>query len=140
MKTLKFIALFMALLPLTSRAQQADKPCLCIEKTDGEIISVAVSDNYPNLSYTTIGGANHLSIEFEEGVSTNVPCSEIKQIFTKMCEVTGIETVSSSAAEETKATVYTVSGVQVNQHPSYSLPKGVYVVKKGNKTIKTVNP
>jgi hypothetical protein len=139
MKKLKFVALFLALLPLSSRAQQDNQPYLYIEKTNGEIIPEVISGNYPILSYEQVNNVNYLSIELRPGVSIMEPCSEIKKIFTGMGKPTGIETVNTTA-EETNDAVYNLRGVRVGQNTSSTLPKGVYVVKKGSKTIKTVNP
>ena len=134
----------LAWLPVAVSAQQTKKPFLCIEKVDGSVEKVPITDNYPTL-YTSSDvddstGEMFCLLMIVIGPNTwvdniKIPYSKVKRLYTKFEIFDDIAGVEKETDETT--TVYSVSGLQVGHAERLSeMPKGVYLIKKGTITQK----
>ncbi len=128
-------ALFLGL-PLSARGQKTEQAFLYVEKIDGEIVKVPVTDDSPNFAWNQDEDSNMLLIIQPKGSQDiALRASQIKQMYTKIELVDAIQAVVDPAANG----VYTLSGLYLGKHRSADvLPKGVYMIKQGTKTTKFV--
>lgn len=138
--------LMLMVLPVSVWAQDDSQALVYIEKIDGTVVKVPITPGYPLMQ--------HL-YDYDQGVrvsvltvtyfdqyerSMNIKQSEIMRLYTGF-ESTGI--VSRKAeADHLSEKVYSLNGRYVG-NDSKSLegqPKGVYIVKKGEKYQKVVRP
>ena len=133
-----WLLLLLAILPLCSMAQAEKKPYLCIEKTDGNVIKVPITETAPVLYYANSTDSHGQKVRclllVNEGyVYTYIPCREIKQLTTTFEEESGVEAITAEALSD----VYTTSGIRVGSSDNLKdMPKGVYMLKKGSRTTK----
>lgn len=138
------LLLMLLVLPLSVWAQEDQQAMVYIEKVDGSVVKVPITPGYPVLDHAydrkggtvtpilVVGGDKVELYRFKQ--------SEIKRIYTGF-ETTGI--VSRKAeADHFSEKVYTLSGRYVGNDSKRleGQPKGVYIVKRGEKYIKIVRP
>jgi len=120
------LLLMLLVLPLSVWAQEDQQAMVYIEKVDGSVVKVPITPGYPVLDHA-----------YDRKGGTVTP---IKRIYTGF-ETTGI--VSRKAeADHFSEKVYTLSGRYVGNDSKRleGQPKGVYIVKRGEKYIKIVRP
>lgn len=136
--------LLLALLPVGAWAQDDLQALVYIEKTDGSIVKVPITPGYPILHhlYDLEGDViiPVLVVETDKGEIHRIRQSEVKRLYSGF-ESTGI--VSRKAeADHLSEKVYSLSGRYVgnDRNSLEGQPKGVYIVKKGDKYQKVVKP
>jgi hypothetical protein len=109
---------------------QSDQFEMVIEKTDGTELAFLITNDFPVLQYQYGGenGINTLDIQHPNGLST-IPCPEIKRLYTREVDNTGIKGVTYALEEQ----MYDISGRQLNLKREL-LSKGIYI-KNGKKYI-----
>lgn len=141
------VMLLCAVLPSSLRAEEVNAPFLCIEKTNGEVVKVPITDEYPTIRYTfTIQDSetkqqvvHYLRILLAEDEDIWIPRDEIKCLYSSFEDVDAMENMYADAKEQ-YADIYTVSGLYMGkQNQVKRMPRGVYLMKKGSRTIKIVN-
>ena len=117
---------------------------LYIEKTDGTVVKVPITPGYPLLQHMFVWEGEDripaLSVTCSEAESFTIRQSEVKRIYTGF-ETTGI-VLRKAETDHLIEKVYSLDGRFVG-NDSKSLkgqPKGVYIVKKGEKYIIIVRP
>lgn len=135
-----YVPMLLAMLPLGALAQTGEKPFVCIEKTNGDVVKVLITETSPNLLYDIVDRegkkVSNLRVMTADGKEIVIPCAEVKTISTQFESATAVSTVSKSETDVTTG-VYSLGGVRVGSSESIkNMPKGVYVEKKGSKTVK----
>ena len=145
LKWLKLLLLLLAALPARGAAQKVNLPFLCVEKTNGEVVKVQITDSSPTLLYgtgydeATDKTALCLLIRENEGPDIPILFKDVKRMYSRFEEVDAVPYLKADGIAQT-ADVYNVGGVRVGTVGQLSqLPHGVYLVKKGSQTIKIVN-
>jgi hypothetical protein len=133
----------MAFLPECGMAQMVEKPFLCIEKTNGEVVKLPITETSPYLWYERSANDDGQMVRwlwaYSFGEFVSIPCVEVKKMTTMFESVDAVEGVKRDEGNSPSG-VYNVSGIRIGcTVDKKSLPKGVYVEKKGNKTIKYLN-
>ena len=113
-------------------------PYLLFRKTDGTVLSVAAS----GVEMTVAGG----NLVVNDGCSTQqISLSDLKSMCFSTGDATEIRDATSSDGCEASGmvSVYTMAGVHVGDYDSLDAftsgaASGVYVVKSGSRTYKTV--
>ena len=139
--------LLCVLLPMAVGAQ-TKIPYLFIEKTDGSVVKVSFGETYPVIYSSTrddestgrtIGIFSIITGEDRYSDYIEIPCSEVKRFYTEFEISEGIAGVETKTEES--ATIYSSNGMVVGAEEQLSkMPKGVYLMKKGKKTIKHIKP
>ena len=149
-KTLKsdakrlWLWLLLAFLPVGAWAQDDMQALLYIEKTDGTVVKVPITPGYPLLQHMFVWEGEDripaLSVTCSEAESFTIRQSEVKRIYTGF-EATGI-VVRKAETDHLIEKVYSLDGRFVGNDSKHleGQPKGVYIVKKGEKYIKIVRP
>lgn len=121
-------------LPIKSLAQ-TEQFEMVVEKVDGTQLPFLITDNYPVLQYQYGGedGVNTLEILTEKGTES-VPCHEIKRLFTRVAENTGIRNLPLDGQS---FDVFDIRGQKIRHNATSfdNLPKGVYIIN-GRKVIR----
>lgn len=139
-----WLLLLMAFLPECGMAQTVEKPFLCIEKTNGEVFKVPITATSPSIRYEKSENEDGqmvrwLWIGWLPNGLISIPCSEIKRMTTTFESVDAVKAVKMDG-NDSPSEVYNVSGIRIGSTADMkSLPKGVYLEKKGNKTAKYLN-
>lgn len=138
-----WLLLLMVLLPECGMAQMVEKPFLCIEKTNGEVVKLPITETSPYLWYVRSANDDGQMVRwlwaYSFGEFVSIPCIEVKKMTTIFESVDAVEGVKRDGGDSPSG-VYNVSGIRIGcTVDKKSLPKGVYVEKKGNKTIKYLN-
>lgn len=135
--------LMLMVLPVSVWSQEDQQAMVYIEKIDGTVVKVPIVSDYPRLHhlYEFRGNLTFpiLLIESNEG-EIKIRQSEIRRLYAGF-EATGI--VSKKVETDLfSEKVYTLSGRYVGNDSKRleGQPKGVYIVKKGEKYIKIVRP
>ena len=138
------LLLMLAVLPVSVWAQDDSQALVYIEKTDGSVVKVPITEGYPLMEhlYDRQGSVviPILVVTSGYGEGFSIRQSEIKRIYTGF-ESTGI--VSRKAETDPfSEKVYSLGGRYVGNDSKRldGQPKGVYIVKKGEKYIKIVRP
>ena len=138
------LLLMLMVLPVSVWAQDDLQALVYIEKTDGTVVKVPITQGYPLLQhlYDRQGDVvvPILVVTPGNGNGFSIRQSEIKRLYTGF-ESTGI--VSRKAeADHFSEKVYSLDGRYVGNDRKRldGQPKGVYIVKKGEKYIKIVRP
>lgn len=136
--------LLLVVMPMCIKAQMVEKPFLCIEKTNGEVIKVLITETKPDLWYineenTEGKQESYMLVVAEDQEDMKILCNDIKRLTTKF-ELVDTSVLGIKSDDDSTSDVYSMSGIRVGSfaHMS-SLPKGIYLVKKGSRTIKYVN-
>ena len=139
--------LLCVLLPMAVGAQ-TKIPYLFIEKTDGSVVKVSFGETYPVIYSSTrddestgrtIGIFSIITGEDRYSDYIEIPCSEVKRFYTEFETTEDIAGVEMKTEES--ATIYSSNGMVVGAEEQLSkMPKGVYLMKKGKKTIKHIKP
>lgn len=142
-RALRMLLLLLCCLPLGVMADNRNMPFMYIEKTNGEVIKIPITDNSPTVWYTSKEDSNGKEISYArivtETETIDIPCSEIVRFYTAFELVDAINHVDASA-EEHPWQVYTISGLRMaSVEDIKTLPRGVYILSNGMKTIKIVN-
>lgn len=146
-KWLRLLLLLLAAFPLRGAAQKVNLPFVCIEKTNGEVEKVLITDSSPNMCYGTYFDeeldkpVTCLIIKVNDDFNCDIyiPFKDIKRMYSRFEEVDAVAYLKADGITQT-ADVFNVGGVRVGSVGQLSqLPRGVYLVKKGSKTIKIVN-
>ena len=139
-----WLLFLLTIMPMCIKAQMVEKPFLCIEKTNGEVIKVLITETKPELwySYSNENGeqGRFLCVIYSEDYERiYVSCDDIKRLTTKF-ELVDTSALGIKSDDDSTSDVYSLSGIRVGSfaHMS-SLPKGIYLIKKGSRTIKYVN-
>ena len=138
--------LLLLLLPVSICAKEVSQAMLYIEKTDGSVVKIPIVAGYPilrhSLSYDNDVIVPYLDITYKEGSERNMYIlqSEIKRLYTGF-EASGVEVMQMDEGVQPEQ-VYTLGGryIGTGSQVLQGQPKGVYVVKKGNKYVKIVRP
>ena len=131
-KTMRKLLLFLFLSVATVfQASATDYKYLTFQQADGTRQSFGVS----GLKLTFSGG--NMLVE-QNGTTTTFPLSELSKMFFSE-EATGIKQLPTE--EQVGTVVYSLSGVRMGVFASpaemqQKLPQGVYVMKKGDQTVK----
>lgn len=138
-----WLLLLMVLLPECGMAQMVEKPFLCIEKTNGEVVKLPITETSPYLWYERSANDDGQMVRwlwaYSFGEFVSIPCIEVKKMTTIFESVDAVEGVKKDGGDSPSG-VYNMSGIRIGcTVDKKSLPKGVYVEKKGNKTIKYLN-
>lgn len=139
------LLLMLCLLPLGANAEKGDKPFLCILKTNGEVVKVPITEDSPTIYHSTKTLDNGkdvpcADITTSSGETIDIPLSEIVRFYSVIEKVEAIEDINA-ISEEYPWQVYTLSGMRVaTVTDTKMLPRGVYIVSNGMKTLKIVNP
>ena len=137
------LLLMLMVLPLSVWAQDNSQAFVYIEKTDGTVVKVPITPGYPLMQHlydNKLVPVLTVTYYDQRERSVNIKQSEIKRLYTGF-ESTGI--VSRNAeADHLSEKVYSLSGRYVGNDSKRleGQPKGVYIVKKGEKYIKIVRP
>lgn len=143
----KLALLALCLLPAGLRAQTVSVPLLCVEKTNGEVVKVQITDSSPNMWYGTyydeeLGRpipALLIRGNGDDPADLSILLKDIKRVYSRFEEYDAVPYLKADGVGPT-ADVYNVGGVRVGSVGQLSqLPRGVYLVKKGSRTIKIVN-
>ena len=133
--------LMLIVLPVSIWAQDASQAQVYIEKTDGSVVNIPITQGYPLMQHLY---DSHmvpiLVVTYNNGQRLKIKQSEIKRFYTGF-ESTGI--VSREAeTDQFSEKVYSLSGRYVGngRNSLVGQPKGVYIVKKGEKYQKVVRP
>ena len=139
--------LLWVMLPMAVGAQ-TKTPFLFIEKTDGSVVKVSFGETYPVIYTNTwedeSTGKTICLLHITTGEDRysdyiEIPCTEVKRFYTEFEiseDIAGVEMKTEEAA-----TIYSASGIVVGDEEQLSkMPKGVYLMKKGKKTIKHIKP
>ena len=146
-KWLKMLLLLLVAFPARGAAQKVNLPFVCIEKTNGEVEKVLITDSSPNLCYGTYFDEELdkpvpcliIKGNKDDDVDITIPFKDIKRMYSRFEEVDAVAYLKADGVAQT-ADVYNVGGIRVGSVGQLSqLPYGVYLVKKGSKTIKIVN-
>ena len=135
-----WLLLLLAILPLCSMAQAEKKPYLCIEKTDGNVIKVPITETSPDLWYSNETDSQGqmvrcLLVVTEDEEDMIIPCIEVKQLTTTFEEESGVEAITAEALSD----VYTTNGIRVGSSDNLKdMPKGIYMLKRGSRTTKYI--
>lgn len=125
MKRLKIV---FGLLFCTVLCHAEDYNNLSFEKTDGSVVSVSAD----NLSMTFSGGK--LLLDNGAAETQEIAVAALSRMFFSSSTSSITETTSCG---DTEKLVYTLSGVCMGRYNDLkTLPRGMYVVKEGNKTFK----
>ena len=109
-------------------AHAEDYNNLSFEKTDGSVVSVSAD----NLSMTFSGGK--LLLDNGAAETQEIAVADLSRMFFSSSTSSITETTSCG---DTEKLVYTLSGVCMGRYNDLkTLPRGMYVVKEGNKTFK----
>lgn len=134
----------LVVMPMCIKAQMVEKPFLCIEKTNGEVIKVLITETKPDLWHiieenTEGKQENYMLVVAEDQEDMKILCNDIKRLTTKF-ELVDTSVLGIKSDDDSTSDVYSMNGIRVGSfaHMS-SLPKGIYLVKKGSRTIKYVN-
>ena len=142
-----WLLVLLAVMPMCIKAKMVEKPFLCIEKTNGEVVKVPITDEYPTIRYTfTIQDSgterqfvHYLQILLADNEDIWIPRDEIKCLSTKF-ELVDTSVLGIKSDDDSTSDVYSMSGIRVGSFAYMSsLPKGIYLVKKGSLTLKFVN-
>lgn len=135
------LLLMLVVLPVSVWAQDDSQALVYIEKTDGTVVKVPITPGYPLMQHLY---DSHmvpiLVVTYNNGQRLKINQSEIKRFYTGF-ESTGI--VSREAeTDQFSEKVYSLSGRYVGngRNSLVGQPKGVYIVKKGEKYQKVVRP
>ena len=138
------LLLILLALPLGGHAQVEKKAYLCIEKRDGEIVKLPITENTPEVHYIMgLPDANGhrdrcLEIRYTDS-SVSLLCDEVKRLTTTIEVTDVVEPLNKDKGDATSG-IYSLSGVRVRRSGDMNqLPKGIYVIKQGSKTQKQVN-
>ena len=85
-------------LPITGLAQTAAFE-MVVEKTDGTELAFRITDDYPLLQYGGKEGINIIGIQTENGW-TDVPCPEIKRLYTREVQIVPADIAVIPTAKE----------------------------------------
>lgn len=125
MKRLKIV---FGLLFCTALCHAEDYNNLSFEKTDGSVVSVSAD----NLSMNFSGGK--LLLDNGAAETQEIAVADLSRMFFSSSTSSIPETTSCG---DTEKLVYTLSGVCMGRYNDLkTLPRGMYVVKEGNKTFK----
>jgi hypothetical protein len=138
------LLLILLALPLGGQAQVEKKAYLCIEKRDGEIVKLPITENSPEVHY--IMGLPDANGHRDRGLeiryidrSVSLLCDEVKRLTTTIEVTNALEPLNMDEGDATSG-IYTLSGVRVRRSGNMNkLPKGIYVIKQGSKIQKQVN-
>lgn len=145
-KTLRLLLLLLWLLPAGVWAQDKSQAMLYVEKTNGEVVPVPITEGYPQLSL----GWDYSGPEVKPGLQITrskrsgdyitIRSSEIRRLYTGF-EATGIREIRSGIDTLSEG-VYTLNGTYVGSDSRAldNQPKGVYIIKKNGKYQKVVRP
>ena len=137
------LLLMLVMLPVSVWAQDDSQAFVYIEKTDGTVVKVPITPGYPLMQHlydNKLVPVLTVTYYDQSEKTVNIKQSEIKRLYTGF-ESTGI--VSRKAeADHLSEKVYSLSGRYVGNDSKRldGQPKGVYIVKKGEKYIKVVRP
>lgn len=140
------LLLMLLLPPERIYAQNNSQAVLNIEKTDGSVVKIPITQGYPLLKHSYRNNKNKmipaLEVVYGKGSSDSysIDQSEIKRFYTTF-EATGIVEKKTDAESLTEK-VYTLDGKAVG-NGSRTLegqPQGLYIVKKGANYKKIVKP
>lgn len=137
------LLLMLVVLPVSVWAQDDSQAFVYIEKTDGTVVKVPITPGYPLMQHlydNKLVPVLTVTYYDQSEKTVNIKQSEIKRLYTGF-ESTGI--VSRKAeADHLSEKVYSLSGRYVGNDSKRleGQPKGVYIVKKGEKYIKVVRP
>ena len=137
------LLLMLMVLPVSVWAQDDSQAFVYIEKTDGTVVKVPITPGYPLMQHlydNKLVPVLTVTYYDQSEKTVNIKQSEIKRLYTGF-ESTGI--VSRKAeADHLSEKVYSLSGRYVGNDSKRleGQPKGVYIVKKGEKYIKVVRP
>ena len=137
------LLLMLVMLPVSVWAQDDSQAFVYIEKTDGTVVKVPITPGYPLMQHlydNKLVPVLTVTYYDQSEKTVNIKQSEIKRLYTGF-ESTGI--VSRKAeADHLSEKVYSLSGRYVGNDSKRleGQPKGVYIVKKGEKYIKIVRP
>lgn len=137
------LLLMLMVLPVSVWAQDDSQAFVYIEKTDGTVVKVPITPGYPLMQHlydNKLVPVLTVTYYDQSEKTVNIKQSEIKRLYTGF-ESTGI--VSRRAeADHLSEKVYSLSGRYVGNDSKRleGQPKGVYIVKKGEKYIKVVRP
>ncbi len=92
MFTRGLLLLLMATMPAWAKAQSVKVPFLCIEKTNGEVTEIPITDTKPEMWYSTsknnAAGKHIRYLTVNNGSGTmDIPCREIKRLTATMKKV-----------------------------------------------------
>ena len=141
--TLRMLLLLLCSLPLGVKADKVNTPFMYIEKTNGEVIKIPITDDSPTIWYSNKEDSKGKAISYATIVTStethNIPCSEIVRFYAAFEQVEAIDYVDASPGEHPWQ-VYTISGLRMaSVEDMKMLPRGVYILSNGMKTIKFVN-
>lgn len=137
------LLLMLVMLPVSVWAQDDSQAFVYIEKTDGTVVKVPITPGYPLMQHlydNKLVPVLTVTYYDQSEKTVNIKQSEIKRLYTGF-ESTGI--VSRKAeADHLSEKVYSLNGRYVGNDSKRleGQPKGVYIVKKGEKYIKVVRP
>lgn len=137
------LLLMLMVLPVSVWAQDDSQAFVYIEKTDGTVVKVPITPGYPLMQHlydNKLVPVLTVTYYDQSEKTVNIKQSEIKRLYTGF-ESTGI--VSRKAeADHLSEKVYSLNGRYVGNDSKRleGQPKGVYIVKKGEKYIKVVRP
>ncbi|MBQ9284813.1 MAG: hypothetical protein IJ209_00800 [Bacteroidaceae bacterium] len=144
-KMILMAALLCTVMPTALRAQTVNVPFLCIEKTNGEVVKVQITDSSPDMFHGTYYDEEAgkvvpcLMIGKPQGPYITIALKDIKRAYSRFEEYDAVAYLKADGIAQT-ADVYNVGGVRVGSVGQLSqLPRGVYLVKKGSQTLKIVN-
>ena len=145
-KTLRLLLLLLCLLPAGAWAQDNLQAMLYVEKTNGEVVPVPITEGYPriNLGWDSSGPETKRGLQItrseKEGDYIIIRASEVSRLYTGF-EATGIREIRSGIDTLSEG-VYTLNGTYVgsDSRALESQPKGVYIIKKNDKYQKVVRP
>ena len=133
----KLALLALCLLPAGLSAQTVSVPFLCVEKTDGEVVKVQITDSSPNMWYGTyydeeLGRpipALLIRGNGDDPTDLSILLKDIKRVYSRFEEYDAVPYLKADGVGPT-ADVYNVGGVRVGSVGQLSqLPRGVYLVK-----------
>ena len=139
-----WVWLLLAFLPIGVWAQDEMQALLYIEKTDGTVVKVPITPGYPLLQNLPVWEGEEmipsLFVTSNEAEHFTIRNSEVKRIYTGF-ETTGI-VFRKAETDHLIEKVYSLDGRYVGNDSKRleGQPKGVYIVKKGEKYIKIVRP
>ena len=118
-------------------AQSDQQGTLYIEKRDGTTIKIPITPGYPQLKSEEEGA--RMVIQKNKTQFVELVSADIKHIYATI-ETSGIATMTAEDDSLLPATVYNIDGSLAGSQNLKQLPKGVYIIKKGKKSTKFVQP
>lgn len=127
----KSLLLFITLLCMAT-VQAEDYKYLTIVRIDGTKTSMTAIGLSISYSDTQLTATNAYTDE-----TTTIALTDLASMnFSNTDETTGIHTIQANETNEKNNAIYNLQGEQL--HKNATLSKGIYIIKKGNKTQKFI--